>query len=67
MPKKRESIIYIKSLGFSDKRLAFLTKKSEKEIRNLRKKFDIKPVYKRVDTCAAEFSSLTPYMYSTYE
>ena len=67
MPKKRESIIYIKSLGFSDKRLAFLTKKNEKEIRNLRKKFDIKPVYKRVDTCAAEFSSLTPYMYSTYE
>ena len=67
IPKERESIIYIKSLGFSDKRLAFLTKKNEKEIRNLRKKFDIKPVYKRVDTCAAEFSSLTPYMYSTYE
>jgi len=67
MPKKRESIIHIKSLGFSDKRLAFLTNKNEKEIRNLRKKFDIKPVYKRVDTCAAEFSSLTPYMYSTYE
>jgi len=67
MPKKKEAIIHIKSLGFSDKRLAFLTKKNEKEIKNLRKKFDVKPVYKRVDTCAAEFSSLTPYMYSTYE
>ena len=67
IPKKREAILHIKSLGFSDKRLAFLTNKSEKEIRNLRKRFDVKPVYKRVDTCAAEFSSLTPYMYSTYE
>ena len=67
IPKKRETILHIKSLGFSDKRLAFLTNKNEKEIRNLRKRFDVKPVYKRVDTCAAEFSSLTPYMYSTYE
>ena len=67
IPKKREAILHIKSLGFSDKRLAFLTNKNEKEIRNLRKRFDVKPVYKRVDTCAAEFSSLTPYMYSTYE
>jgi len=67
IPKKKDAILYIKSLGFSDKRLAFLTKKNEKEIKNLRKKFDVKPVYKRVDTCAAEFSSLTPYMYSTYE
>ena len=67
IPKKREAILHIKSLGFSDKRLAFLTNKNEKEIRNLRNRFDVKPVYKRVDTCAAEFSSLTPYMYSTYE
>ena len=67
IPKKRESIQHIKSLGFSDKRLAFLTNKNENEIRKLRKRFDVKPVYKRVDTCAAEFSSLTPYMYSTYE
>ena len=67
IPKKREAILHIKSLGFSDKRLACLTNKNEKEIRNLRKRFDVKPVYKRVDTCAAEFSSLTPYMYSTYE
>ena len=67
IPKKRESIQHIKSLGFSDKRLAYLTNKNENEIRKLRKRFDVKPVYKRVDTCAAEFSSLTPYMYSTYE
>ena len=54
-------------MGFSDQRLGFLTNKNEKEIRNLRKKLGVKPVYKRVDTCAAEFPSLTPYMYSTYE
>ena len=47
--------------------MAYLTNKNENEIRKLRKRFDVKPVYKRVDTCAAEFSSLTPYMYSTYE
>ena len=67
IPKKKESIIHIKSLGFSDKRLAFLTKKREKDIKDLRNKFGVNPIYKRVDTCAAEFSSLTPYMYSTYE
>ena len=67
IPKKKESIIHIKSLGFSDKRLAFLTKKKEKDIKDLRNKFGVNPIYKRVDTCAAEFSSLTPYMYSTYE
>ncbi len=67
LPKKKEIILQIKSLGFSDKRLAFLTNKKENQIRELRKKFNVNPVYKRVDTCAAEFSSLTPYMYSTYE
>ncbi|MBH71842.1 MAG: carbamoyl phosphate synthase large subunit [Pelagibacteraceae bacterium] len=65
--KNKNEILKIKSLGFSDKRLAFLTNKKEKDIKNLRNKFNVKPVYKRVDTCAAEFSSLTPYMYSTYE
>ena len=65
--EKKEFLLHIKSLGFSDKRIALLTKKKEKQIRNLRKKLYIKPVYKRVDTCAAEFLSLTPYMYSTYE
>ncbi|PPR37544.1 MAG: Carbamoyl-phosphate synthase large chain [Alphaproteobacteria bacterium MarineAlpha6_Bin4] len=65
--KKKEFLFGIKSMGFSDQRLGFLTNKNEKEIRNLRKKLGVKPVYKRVDTCAAEFPSLTPYMYSTYE
>ena len=67
IPKNKDSLLHIKSLGFSDKRLALLTNKKERDIKNLRKKFDVKPVYKRVDTCAAEFLSLTPYMYSTYE
>ena len=44
-----------------------MTKKKEKDIKDLRNKFGVNPIYKRVDTCAAEFSSLTPYMYSTYE
>jgi len=67
LPKKRSEIFYLKSLGFSDKRLAFLIDKKEIFVRKIRKKLKIKPVFKRVDTCAAEFSSLTPYMYSTYE
>lgn len=53
--------------GFSDKRLASLLKRSEDEVRNLRAKNKIIPVYKRVDTCGAEFEAFTPYMYSTYE
>jgi carbamoyl-phosphate synthase large subunit len=56
-----------KRLGFSDRRLAALTKKTEKEIRELRHAQGVRPVYKRVDTCAAEYESFTPYMYSTYE
>ena len=67
LPKKRSKIFYLKSLGFSDKRLASLSNNKEVFIRNIRKKLKIKPVFKRIDTCAAEFSSLTPYMYSTYE
>ena len=56
-----------KEYGFSDKRIAELTDKSEKHIRKLRKDFGIRPVYKLVDTCAAEFEAHTPYLYSTYE
>ena len=67
LPKNRSHIFYLKSLGFSDKRLGTLTKKNEDYIKKIRKKLNIKPVFKRVDTCAAEFASLTPYMYSTYE
>jgi carbamoyl-phosphate synthase large subunit len=57
----------MKRKGFSDKRLGDLLGVSEKTVRTHRNKLDIHPVYKRVDTCAAEFSTSTAYMYSTYE
>ena len=57
----------IKSMGFSDKRISDLTNLSNKKINELKIKFNIFPVYKRVDTCAAEFSSETAYLYSSYE
>ena len=57
----------IKSMGFSDKRISDLTNLSDEEINELKIKFNIFPVYKRVDTCAAEFSSETSYLYSSYE
>ncbi len=56
-----------KEYGFSDKRIAELTGKTEADIRRLRNEFGIKPAYKLVDTCAAEFEAYTPYLYSTYE
>ncbi len=56
-----------KEYGFSDRRIAKLTGKTEAEIRKLRDELGVKPVYKMVDTCAAEFAAYTPYMYSTYE
>jgi carbamoyl-phosphate synthase large subunit len=66
MPTDKENIIWLKTQGFSDNRLAELTDCSENDIRKLRDNFNIKPVFKRVDTCAAEFKSETAYMYSTY-
>ncbi|WAM30601.1 carbamoyl-phosphate synthase large subunit [Caldicellulosiruptor naganoensis] len=56
-----------KKMGFGDKTIASLRGSTESEIRSLRKRFNIKPVYKMVDTCAAEFEAKTPYYYSTYE
>jgi carbamoyl-phosphate synthase large subunit len=56
-----------KQYGFSDKFLSKLWKTTEDEVRELRWKLAVRPVYKRVDTCAAEFLAYTPYMYSTYE
>lgn len=56
-----------KEFGLSDRRLAFLTDSTEKEVRAHRVNLAIAPVYKRVDTCGAEFESFTPYLYSTYE
>ena len=57
----------LKRKGFSDSRIADLLECSEEEIRELRKSLNVIPVFKRVDTCAAEFESSTAYMYSTYE
>jgi carbamoyl-phosphate synthase large subunit len=56
-----------KEFGLSDRRLSFLTGATELEVRDHRKASGIAPVYKRVDTCGAEFESFTPYLYSTYE
>ena len=57
----------LKRKGFADSRIATVVGVSETEIRKLRERFDLHPVYKRVDTCAAEFASDTAYMYSTYD
>jgi carbamoyl-phosphate synthase large subunit len=57
----------LKRRGFSDRRLAHLLKQKESEVRARRHAFNIRPVYKRVDTCAAEFSTSTAYMYSSYD
>jgi carbamoyl-phosphate synthase large subunit len=56
-----------KEVALSDRRLAYLTNRSEDEVRSYRKQLGLVPVYKRVDTCGAEFESFTPYLYSTYE
>ena len=62
-----ETILKGKKLGTSDNRFAFLLGCSEDEVRDKRQSLNIRPVFKRVDTCAAEFASETPYMYSTYD
>jgi len=67
LPKDFNEFNRIKSIGFSDKKLAELTKISEDVVRRKRTALKILPVFKKVDTCAAEFKSFTPYMYSTYQ
>jgi carbamoyl-phosphate synthase large subunit len=62
-----ETLRTAKEFGLSDRRLYYLTGSDETEVRTRRKELGIKPVYKRVDTCAGEFESQTPYLYSTYE
>ncbi|MGA0605313.1 carbamoyl-phosphate synthase large subunit [Phenylobacterium sp. VNQ135] len=57
----------LKAMGFSDARLAKLTHLTEKEVREQRRALGVRPVFKRIDTCAGEFRADTPYMYSTYE
>ncbi|MEO0497101.1 MAG: carbamoyl-phosphate synthase large subunit [Pseudomonadota bacterium] len=67
LPGDTENMRSVKALGFSDARLAKLTGSTEAEVRAHRRSLDVRPAYKRIDTCAAEFASPTPYMYSTYE
>ena len=67
IPENKEELFQLKCNGFSDARLAKLSNKSENEISELRSSLGVAPVFKRIDTCAAEFSANTPYMYSCYE
>ncbi len=67
LPKNFEEFNRIKSIGFSDKKLSELSNLSEDVVRRKRSAIKVMPVYKKVDTCAAEFKSFTPYMYSTYQ
>jgi len=67
LPKEFNEFNRIKSIGFSDKKLSELTNISEDVVRRKRTALKILPVFKKVDTCAAEFKSFTPYMYSTYQ
>jgi carbamoyl-phosphate synthase large subunit len=67
LPCDRTGLLRLKQMGFSDARLAKLAGIEEEAVSTRRRALDLRPVYKRVDTCAAEFPSLTPYMYSCYE
>jgi carbamoyl-phosphate synthase large subunit len=67
LPGDALGLLRLKQMGFSDARLAELAGRSEDEAAELRRRLGVRPVYKRIDTCAAEFPSLTPYMYSCYE
>jgi carbamoyl-phosphate synthase large subunit len=67
LPQDATGLRRLKALGFSDHRLSQLSALPEADVAALRAKLGVQPVYKRIDTCAAEFASATPYMYSTYE
>lgn len=67
LPEDELGIRHLKMMGFTDGRLAILTGRSETDIRNARQNLGVVAVFKRIDTCAAEFEAQTPYMYSTYE
>jgi carbamoyl-phosphate synthase large subunit len=67
LPKNYVEFNRIKSIGFSDKKLSEITKVSEEIVKKKRSALKIIPVFKKIDTCAAEFKSFTPYMYSTYQ
>ncbi len=67
LPTTAATLRRLKSMGFSDARLAVLTKRHEADVTAARHALGVRPVFKRIDTCAAEFASPTAYMYSTYE
>jgi carbamoyl-phosphate synthase large subunit len=67
LPTTQVDMLRLKKLGFSDARLGELTGKKAIDVRTHRRALNVRPVYKRIDTCAAEFASPTPYMYSCYE
>jgi carbamoyl-phosphate synthase large subunit len=67
LPVTEDGLRKLKMLGFSDARLANLTGRNEDNVRRARHNLGVKAVFKRIDTCAAEFEAQTPYMYSTYE
>ena len=67
LPKDEKGLRRLKSMGFSDGRLAKLTGIKENDVRAARHALNVRPCFKRIDSCAAEFAALTPYMYSTYE
>ena len=67
LPTNPNEMNYMKSIGFSDKKISELTKKNIEYVKNTREKLGVFSIYKKIDTCAAEFRSVTPYMYSTYQ
>ena len=67
LPNNSEDMLLLKMYGFTDARISKLAKLTEEEVRKKRLALGIKAVFKRIDTCAAEFEAKTPYMYSTYE
>ena len=67
LPHTEEALRAVKMLGFTDARLATLTGRDEDNVRRARQNLNVTAVFKRIDTCAAEFEAQTPYMYSTYE
>jgi carbamoyl-phosphate synthase large subunit len=67
LPAEPNALRRIKAMGFSDARLGKLTRQTEAQVRKVRHEVGVRPVFKRIDTCAGEFRASTPYMYSTYE
>jgi len=67
LPTDAHAMLNLKMRGFSDARLAALTNRTPADVREIRKSLGVLPVYKQIDTCAAEFDASTPYLYSAYE